>query len=435
MAEGRGQFPAGQYLGTASAPVSRVQSAEAQVETSGSSQNDSSPPSSESTAVNGNTPGVRFGNVQVEDRVHDISLPAPQTENELRRALGSASAPASPGDSSHPPLSALKKSETLPESNITQQPKLFATDHAYHPDPAVAAGLLPSSAAEPQTHTNNFGSRSAPHSRRTSRPHSPSNTGRYSPHTARWPHAFNFPGYQAQGSYYGRGSHQAQHSKPLYSLARPLPTREQRDMQKAYRESIKAHVGPGSRRSVTPNRSHNASQVSLVGPGAHHPPYYPYGPPLPLERPHSHHHRDPGLPETSYGGAENNDQIMRMLRQILNQQQGKPSSEGSSRDVDIEVRDDDDPDAALARKEGFGESKENKARIKEKTHRAERSDSISSSESEYNDVDAEFPNPWARFRHALREPFAEFLGTSKRTFPKHGSAVHSKGYSTRLTVL
>ncbi|KAK9898544.1 aquaporin [Cystobasidium minutum MCA 4210] len=424
MADGQPQYHPGQYLGTASAPVSRIHSTEEQFTSPVSpirSHQDSSPPSSEGTAVNDNNnnnhdaPGVRFATVQDGNAVHDISLPAPpRNEEELRRALGSASAPASPGASgSHqqPQMSALKKSETLPEPHSAQQPALFASES--HPDPAVAAGLLPSSAAESQP-AGITGSHSAPHSRRTSRPHSPSaGGGRRSPHTAKWPHAFSFPHHHNQGNYYGRGSHQAQHSKPLYSLARPLPTREQRDMQKAYRDSIKAHVGPGARHSTatTPNRSHNGSQVNLVGPGAHHPPYFPYMAPVPgAIPPYGGGHA--GQPYGQQGGTGSDDKIMLMLRKILEQQQGNKSNEGSSKDIDREdIRDDDDPAAALARKEGFGESREAKDAIKDKTARAERRDSLSSHDSDFSDLEAEYPNPWARFRHALREPFAEFLGT------------------------
>lgn len=475
MAEGQGyqMYPAsgygpGQHLGTASAPVSRSHSAaEGEPSSTMTHQRDPSPPSSsENTAVNGNTPGVRFAS-EVQDagvsastsagaappasHVPDISLPAPQTEEQLRRALGSASAPASPGDGSgHQAFSPLKKSETLPDDHITttsaqqhamSQPGLFASEQRNHADPAVAAGILHPSEADPNaasyrtaTNTNiNSGSRSAPHSKKGSRSHSPNGGGRHSPHTAKWPHAFNFPMHYSHHSYSGRGSHQDQHSKPLYSLARPLPTREQRDMQKAYRDSIKAHVGPGSKHhSATTSR--NPSSVNLVGPGAHHPPYYPYiAPlaPLPHERGGSRY-LEPGLPEGrhpggtgTFGGVQSNDQIMLMLQQILRQQQtgGKPTGlEGTSKVMDGDapaadgdIRDTDDPDAALARKEGFGQGKDKKDAIKEKTSRAERRDSISSSDaSSYSDEsESEYPNPWARFRHAMREPFAEFLGTSE----------------------
>lgn len=163
------------------------------------------------------------------------------------------------------------------------------------------------------------------------------------------------------------------------------------------------------------NRSHNASNVS-IGPGAHHP-YNPYGIP-PYGAQHAPY-LEPGLSDHHAGpAAHSNDQIMRMLKQILNQQQGG-TGEGSSKDVDgeSEIREDDN-DTALARKEGFGESKDKKNELREKTRRAERRGSLSSnsSGSGYEDEDAQFPNPWARFRHALREPFAEFLGTSKLRF-------------------
>lgn len=413
MAEGR---TGGQYLGTASAPVSRQASAEARFEAHHPAHNPS-PPSSEGTAVSNEGQGtvgegVRFADVP---RGHsdagrtggpgDMFLPPRQNEDQLRRALGSASAPASPdgSDGQQPPLSALKKSETLPERHGNRQhPSLFASDHE---DPAVAAGLLPGSEAESQHYGS--GSRSAPISRRSSRPHTPSS--RHGFHTATLPHAFTF----GQGQHSLRGSHQAAHSKPLYSLARPLPTREQRDAQKAYRDSIKEHMGKGSRRT-TPSQSRNASQINIVGPGAHHA-YNPFGvAPYMAAAPSGHGYVEPDH-KGHYPNASSNDEIMRMLQQILQQSQGGKAAAGTlPKEVDqqTDVRD-DDQDVALARKEGFGENQAKKDELQDKTRRAERRGSLSSSDSEtqLGDGEDEFPNPWARFRHAMREPFAEFLGT------------------------
>lgn len=417
------QAGAGQFLGTASAPVSRQTSAEQNYQDSNDSPpHQDSPPSSEGTAVSnveagGEAPTVRFtgvpsqaGNGGDSNARHgpgDLAMPSQHTEAEMRRSFGTASAPATPADGTYsqqqPHLAPLQKSETVPNPTDGDQ-HVYVRDHA---DPAVAAGLLPESAAEEQ----HFSSRQGHQSHRSS--------GRNSPHAhhAKWPHAFNFPYAQGQTV---RGSHQAAHSKPLYSLARPLPTREQRDAQKAYRDNVKSHTAPGSRRT-TPYGSRNPSQVNLVGPGAHHP-YNPYG--IPAFNPlgpgagHNLPYLEPGYAGGSHHHAastgQSNEEIMHMLKQILKQQQGDKSGEGSSKDMfdgENEIRE-DEGDGALARKEGFGEEKNKK----ERTRRAERRGSLSSGSSgseEFEDEDSMFPNPWSRFRHALREPFAEFLGTSK----------------------
>lgn len=104
------------------------------------------------------------------------------------------------------------------------------------------------------------------------------------------------------------------------------------------------------------------------------------------------------------------NEIKDMLRQLLADQKGnnadgdkKASKEGKNKEV-ME-------DSALARKEGFGDGKEKSATGRRGSASSGSSgSSYSSSSSEDDDVEA-FPNPWARFRHAMREPFAEFLGT------------------------
>lgn len=202
-------------------------------------------------------------------------------------------------------------------------------------------------------------------------------------------------------------SHQARfHKQPVYSLARPLPTKEQRDAQKAYRREIRnrldAKQSGGAIGSVPTSRASSRASfhhpsAPLVGPGALHHGGVPGGyPAVPLYPTHSY--RGAG----SLNNRPDKEELMGMLRELLNEGEGKGNREGVT-----EVRE-DGIDAV-----GKGGTKAEVAR----THRAERHDSMSSSSScssdHLEDEEESFPNPWARFRHTMREPFAEFLGTSE----------------------
>lgn len=104
------------------------------------------------------------------------------------------------------------------------------------------------------------------------------------------------------------------------------------------------------------------------------------------------------------------DEIKGMLRQLLADQQKEPDKavgKGKDGKESKEVMEDN----ALAKKEGFGDDKA-KSKLARRTSASSGSSgsSCSSSDSDDDEVEA-FPNPWARFRHAMREPFAEFLGT------------------------
>lgn len=140
----------------------------------------------------------------------------------------------------------------------------------------------------------------------------------------------------------------------------------------------------------------------MIGPGAHHPSYY--GSPYQNQSFRGSH---ASIQPMGTAGPDN-AQLMAMLRLLLAEQKAT----GEERKAEI---DDLREDQALVRKEAFGTGKDNKEdKTAERTARAERSDSLSSgsSSSSYsNDSDEVFPNPWARFRHTMREPFAEFFGT------------------------
>lgn len=428
----------GMYLGTSSAPVSRNPSRDNTLDYPSNGGNSDepiqlSPRSSEATAVsnisnsgNGNSTGsgegerVRFANYGAPtstataqggtttpriDLDHPHGISSGSGGGIMRKHhLGTASAPSSPGltatEFEHP-------DDQKMHDNDTFAVPLHPIEN--HHDPAVAAGLLPASAAEPDGIVPASASGGGLHSndirRTSSTPQTYGNTThgqgqRYTPY---------FDPYGAQQGFNQsqRGSHQAHHSKPLYSLARPLPTKEQRDMQRSYREAVKARVGPGSRHS-TP-RSSPRPNAPMVGPGAHHAHWDPY----------SHHSsRNPSFLEPSYpaghhSATQDNEEIMALLRQVLAEQKQKS---GNNKASDKDVRE-DDQDASLARKEGFGNKNgKGKGELADKTARAERQDDVSSSGYD-SDEESEFPNPWARFRHAMREPFAEYLGTSKLYHP------------------
>jgi hypothetical protein len=115
------------------------------------------------------------------------------------------------------------------------------------------------------------------------------------------------------------------------------------------------------------------------------------------------------------GGFSNvqNEQMMAMLRQLLQQTHGDNIAAAVKKEqAEDDVRDED----GAADEKGAGRTRADKTQ--ERTAAAERRSSFgsdsscsSSSSSSSDDNDSDFPNPWARFRHSMREPFAEFLGT------------------------
>jgi len=105
-----------------------------------------------------------------------------------------------------------------------------------------------------------------------------------------------------------------------------------------------------------------------------------------------------------------------MLRQLLaDQQKGNDNADDEAgKEKNKKKGKDVREDSALARKEGFGEEKGGRPTAAQRRGSASSGSSSSSgssgSSSDSDDVEA-FPNPWARFRHSIREPLAEFLGT------------------------
>lgn len=384
---------------------------------------DVSPPSSGKTAVNGNSINESSGRLFVRD----AAAAAPSAN---RHNLGSASAPSSPGalgrgghdfKSSEFPLEGISSTHH-DDGAIGLSTSPSAPQVIQHPDPAVAAGLIhpdDSEARMPHPTSLRRGDTSAGASiaggesivgpdgiRRRDHHHHHHRSGRNTPSS--------YDPYMFAAGPWSRPSHQnSKHSQPVFSLARPLPTKEQRDAQKAYRESVRAnaaHRAAGGRGAhehapaaplVGPGAHHpHAAGGAMIGPGAHHGSYY--GSPYQNQSYHGSH----ASIQPMGMGAQDHAQLMAMLRQLLAEQK----NEGKKSEND-DVRE----DQALARKEGFGDDKGNKdERTATRTARAERSDSLSSgsSTSSYStDSDETFPNPWARFRHTMREPFAEFFGT------------------------
>lgn len=418
MSEGRQHF----FLSTASAPVSRQHSAQESMQDSNIEHNEPSPPSSGRTAIH-----------DFERASSGAAAPPLRVRAERAARLGSASAPASPGEiegdvpghaggAAGGALTGFPLDAAAPGAHLQHPAPQDNMALPMHPDPAVQAGLLHPADSEaimpvPEslTRSNTIetagggsvvgadGIRRRDHHRHHH--HHRGHSGRTTPGSSYYP------------DYYARPlNHQnSRHTTPVFSLARPLPTKEQRDAQKAYREHIRARaaggagVGPGAKHHAAAGVSHSAGHsrapTPLLGPGAHHYPspygagMFPYG----------------GQPMHRQDTADRNE-IKDMLRQLLaDQQKGNDNADDEAgKEKNKKKGKDVREDSALARKEGFGEEKGGRPTAAQRRGSASSGSSSSSgssgSSSDSDDVEA-FPNPWARFRHSIREPLAEFLGT------------------------
>lgn len=235
----------------------------------------------------------------------------------------------------------------------------------------------------------------------------------------------------------------AKHRTPLFSLARPLPTNEQRLAQKAYRDDVRAraaaHSAVGGHNGTIDDgasyhshhrHSHHHSSSATprryprqdlrIGPGAMHhggvagPASAYYTPHTATSAYFPSHNRDFRI---GGDGGGDKDQIMDLLKQLLreNEKTNKKVDEFAVANAE-DVRDDGEGGAGKE-----GKMDKNESGAEKRTARAERRDSLTSSGSgsscDSEDDDAEeFPNPWARFRHTMREVFAEFLGTCESFF-------------------
>lgn len=251
---------------------------------------------------------------------------------------------------------------------------------------------------------------------------------RHSGHSHKHYEPYSAGGYSGY-SLYGRPlDHQsARHSTPLYSLARPLPTFEQRQAQKGYRDQVRAKAATETafghdEHSHTHRHYHGHSGRNTphnLGPGAlHHggvatgPALYgPYGRDMSTDtRSSTPHMRSARSVGSFTNNQSDKEQLMVMLRQILQETQqsghvvSKLASGGDVREDDTGDKDDKEIGPAGEKQNEKGDA----ARIR--TSRAERRDSVTSSSSSCSSDtdDAEvYPNPLARMRHTLREPLAE----------------------------
>lgn len=394
-------------FGTASAPVSRQASRQDGEQT----DDDHSPLSSGRTATETepqDMPMVRAqdGNLYyVDTDIHDPAMVeashpedlSPTAPEHARPAgLGSMSAPSSPharnedGSTGFPLTTQQSAVDTLAEPTAAGVPMGLAQPNSEPLSRQSTGGLTTGSVGQDGI-------------RRKDHHHHHHHSGRSTPY---------------MDPYYG-GRAPGKNAKPaVFSLARPIPTKEQRDAQKAYREEVRArlvakqggHPLPAHGTASAPNRSaassrassrhghHRSSHAPLVGPGAMHHGGVPGVYPVQYYPPPRHSHQ-------SLGGQPDKAELMVMLRQLLNEGDGSGAGKlENGGEGATEIREDN------------ADNKGNvSAKAIQNTRRAERSDSLSSSSSscssDSDDEEEVFPNPWARFRHTMREPFAEFLGT------------------------
>jgi len=375
-------------LGTSSAPVSRqnslnggsgdAQELSIMPNNAGVMQPEISPASSQRTAAETETANNTAANA---GRARfNLDLPASQN-------LGSASAPTSPRImQNEPTVSPLFRSDVenpIPLSTSQSRPE--------------SSTLAPLGRAE-TVGADGVRRKDHQHRHRHHHHHSGHNTPVFDPYRGNSPYSWENRPISHQNS---------RHATPVFSLARPLPTHEQRTAQKAYRNRVRESAGiagPGAPHHQQHSHGGIREQPALLGPGAIHHGGVPGGSQFAF-----------GSGMSPQGGFSNvqNEQMMAMLRQLLQQTHGDNIAAAVKKEqAEDDVRDED----VAADEKGAGRTRADKTQ--ERTAAAERRSSFgsdsscsSSSSSSSDDNDSDFPNPWARFRHSMREPFAEFLGT------------------------